>query len=59
MILWRWHDLTASLSFCTEEVVEMEDEALLMVGLLGSGSSGPEVLELSMSVVQTDIAYII
>jgi hypothetical protein len=38
----------------------MEDEALLMVGLLGSGSLGPEALESSMSMVvvrQTDIAY--
>jgi len=64
MILQCQHDLAASSSYSAEEVVEMEDEALLMVGLLGPGSSGPEALGSSMSMVvirQTDIAgaYII
>jgi hypothetical protein len=62
MILWRRCDLVASSLYSAEEAAEMEDEALLRVGLLGSGSSGPEAVESSMSMVVvrwTDFAYII
>jgi hypothetical protein len=37
--------------YSSEEAVEMEDEALLMVGSWGSRSSGPEALEWPTSMV--------
>ena len=49
MTLWRRRDLAASSSYSAEleEVVEIKDEALLIVKVSGSGSSGPGALEWS------------